>query len=189
MRKRIAAFAAALFLAGQITGPASADFWDGFEDGSDRRSELRLGVLAHDRGIFASTKEDGVDANVEVLFPSPGFLKWALSPRIHLGGSINTAGDTSAIYGGFTWTYNVTESWFVETSLGTAHHDGHTVGNIDPNRKDLGCHWLIRGSLSVGYDLTDRSNLSVMVDHMSNGTICARNEGIDNVGIRYGVKF
>ena len=69
--------------------------------------EVRLGVLAH--SIDSSNAEDGADLNLELLFRRPAgsygnaLLDLALRPRVHLGASVNTAGDTSQVYAGLTW--------------------------------------------------------------------------------------
>lgn len=39
-------------------------------------SEVRVGAMLHDQGPFSSHKEDGVDANLEILFRSPQFLEF-----------------------------------------------------------------------------------------------------------------
>src|SRR5262245_49778404 len=66
-------------------------------------SELRAGWLYHDAGIFSNKKEKGSDGNAELLFTPPDVLSGLWSPRLHLGTSINTAGETSQVYGGLTW--------------------------------------------------------------------------------------
>src|SRR5262245_38931951 len=56
--------------------------------------EVKMGVLAHDIRVFGLGRpgEAGADFNVEVLFPSPAFLRILGAPRPHLGVSVNTAG-------------------------------------------------------------------------------------------------
>ena len=75
-------------------GPAHAD--PGWLD------EVKLGVLAHDIRFLSDHVEPGADINVEVLFPSPAFLRVLGAPRPHLGLSLNTAGATNYAYGGLT---------------------------------------------------------------------------------------
>src|SRR6202048_1216425 len=65
--------------------------------------EFKFGVLAHDIGLFDKPVESGSDINFEMLFTPPEFFRVIGSPRPHLGGSLNTAGNTNAGYFGLTW--------------------------------------------------------------------------------------
>jgi lipid A 3-O-deacylase len=175
-------FALALFAVG---GAASAQLVD----------ELRLGVLAHDIGLFGGNAEDGADLNAEVRFGSPSFLRWAFSPRPHLGASINTSGATNQVYFGLTWTATLFrdvivrgDGLFVELALGGAVHDGK-IDTIRTDRKSLGSRVLFRESFEIGWAFTPSQSISFMLDHMSNANLAERNEGLDNFGIRYGLKF
>ena len=153
-------------------------------------SEVRAGVLAHDVGPFAAKEEDGIDYNAEVLFLKP--KEHVLIPRPHAGFALNSAGDTNRLYGGFTWDFTSEKRMFLEVGVGAVYHDGVTAPSFSAEtegRKTLGCSVLIRGSLSLGYNITERHNLSVLVDHMSNAGICQANEGSDSVGLRYGYRF
>lgn len=151
-------------------------------------SELRGGLLAHDYGPFSRNEEDGVDVNLEVLFVSPNFLRFLWSPRPHLGATINTAGDTSQLYFGLSWEWTFWDSWFAGFSLGGAVHDGKLETN-QVDRKELGCRILFRESVEGGYRFNGRHSISLFLDHISNAKLCSRNEGLENVGIRYGYRF
>jgi lipid A 3-O-deacylase len=130
-------------------------------DYTDYVSELRFGILDHDPGLFGGDKESGVDINFEALFHSPEVFKYILSPQPHLGASINTVGDTSKLYFGLTWG----------------------------NHKELGCTFNFREAASIGYRFTEQHSLSIMVDHISNASLCSENEGMETFGLRYGYKF
>lgn len=151
-------------------------------------SELRLGLMAHDVGVFGAQKEAGGDGNIEVLFDSPAFLEAIWSPRPHVGVTVNSGGDTSQAYAGLTWTWDPTQRLFVAFSLGGAVHNGET----DSDRQDrisLGSRVLFRESLSVGVWLSERHNLSLMLSHISNANLADHNEGMDNFGLRWGYRF
>lgn len=152
-------------------------------------SEIRVGALRHDAGILATREEDGlIDANVEFLFTSPGFLRYVWSPRPHLGVTANFEGETSNAYLGLTWDVDLFANIFVEVSLGASVHNGE-LDTGDPYRKNLGCRGLFRESASLGYRITEHQNISVMLDHVSNAEVCDRNDGLDTVGIRWGYRF
>ena len=151
-------------------------------------SEIRFGALAHDTGPFSHKKEGGVDANVELLFTSPSFLKVLWSPRPHIGGNINSKGDTSQVYFGLSWEWDFWRNMFGGFSLGGAWHDGETT-NAPLDRKELGCSVLFRESVELGFRIGERHSLSAFLDHISNAKLCSTNEGLENVGMRYGYKF
>ena len=168
-----------------VPGAASAQLVD----------EVRLGVLAHDIGLFGGNAEDGVDLNAEVRFVSPSFLRWAFSPRPHLGVSINTNGATDQVYFGLTWTATLFrdvivrgDGLFVELALGGAVHDGK-IDTIRTDRKSLGSRVLFREAFEIGWAFTPSQSISLMFDHVSNANLADRNEGLDNFGVRYGMKF
>ena len=157
-------------------------------------NELRLGGFAHG---FGNPERGTVDVKVEALTRRLNLVEttdplWtALAPRLHLGASINTAGRTSQGYLGLTWTYDVTAKIFVEGSLGGSVNDGRTgYDGVTPyTRAKLGCHVLFRESASVGYRITESWSVMATVDHISNGTLCGLNRGLNTVGLRLGYSF
>ncbi len=153
-------------------------------------SELRGGVFVHGPG----TREQGsVDINGEVLFSKPFLpadpLMAFLVPRIHIGGTVNTAGDTSQVYAGFAWTYDITQKIFIEGSVGAGFHNGETNRLPHPDRLSLGCTPLIRGSGSIGYRITDHWSIMATAEHISNAGLCHANQGLTNYGVRVGYVF
>lgn len=153
--------------------------------------EFRFGVNQND---FHATnrREDGANINVEILFRRPdfqidnAFFSYLLNPRFHIGGHLNTAGDTSQAYVGFTWDHNITEMWFVEASFGGVIHSGDLRG---PGVRALGCRLNFRESLSTGIELTERMRIMVTYDHISNANLCSSNAGLNTLGVRLGYKF
>ena len=151
-------------------------------------SEVRGGILAHDRGPFTNNEEGGADINLEALFRSPDFLGSIGSPRPHLGFSVNTSGDTDQFYAGLTWEWQFWRRLFAGFGLGGAIHDGETETSRT-DRKELGCRVLFRGSLELGYRLTRRHGVSLFYDRISNLDICDHDEGLETAGVRYGYRF
>jgi lipid A 3-O-deacylase len=157
--------------------------------------EFKFGVLAHDVGFLDRHVETGSDINFEMLFTPPEIFSIIGSPRPHLGGSLNTAGNTNAGYFGLTWGITLIQNlfgWgtqlFLNGSLGGALHDGYT-DNAPPGRKKLGSTALFRESLELGYQLTPNLSVSGFVDHMSNANLAPHNAGITDAGARLGFKF
>lgn len=172
----------ALFAFAAIGGGSVAHAADGIVD------EVKVGVLGHDLSIGGHQKESGADINGEVLFGSPDFLKWAFAPRPHLGVNINTAGDTSAAYFGLTWQLFKWSGVYTNFGFGGAVHDGK-LETSDPNRKELGSRILFHESLEVGYEFVARQSVSIYLDHMSDAGLTKHNDGLTNLGVRYGYGF
>ncbi|MBV8936597.1 MAG: acyloxyacyl hydrolase [Alphaproteobacteria bacterium] len=157
--------------------------------------EFKFGVLAHDIGLFGKHVETGSDINLEMLFTPPEFFRAIGSPRPHLGGSLNTAGNTNNGYFGLTWGITLIQNLFGwggsvygNASLGGALQDGYT-NSAPPDRKKLGSTALFRESLELGYQLTPTVSVSGFVDHMSNANLAPHNAGITDAGARLGFKF
>ncbi len=152
--------------------------------------EFRFGFVVH--SIEPSNAEDGVDVNLELLLRRPAarygdpFLDFALRPRLHLGTSINTVGDTSQLYGGLTWDVKLTQKLSLELSFGGAVHNGPTGDHLADS---YGCAPSFRESLSLGYALDDRWTIYGTVAHMSNAGLCDHNTGLSSAGIRLGYKL
>ena len=154
-----------------------------------RGIEIKGGVLAHDvPGLWSGFRlESGVDINGEVLFGTGlAFLGGSLRPAI--GGSVNTAGYTSKGYVDARWEIDGPAGLFFGLGLGAAIHDG-VLGPTEPDRKALGSRVLFHIPLEVGLRLNERHSLSLYFEHTSNAWLAAHNEGMDNIGVRYGFKF
>jgi lipid A 3-O-deacylase len=152
--------------------------------------EVRAGVLAH--SIDNNNGEDGSDLNLEVLFrrlegryDNP-FLDFALRPRVHVGASANTAGDTNQLYAGFSWDVQLAPRFSLELTFGGALHDGETG---DGAADSYGCALNFRESASLGYALDERWTLYGTISHMSNANLCDENTGLTSVGVRLGYKL
>ena len=167
-------------------------------------SEVKFGVLAHDVQ-FLGGKEHGVDFNPEIILQSPfsdawaaslpWYLQWTAQPRPTLGGEINTSGFTNQAYFGATWTWQLASNLVQPDDgvtlgffFGPSFNDGDIVAK-KPNRKSLGSHVLFREALELGYRINSIYQISVVVDHVSNGGLAKQNQSINDLGIRFGVRF
>ena len=157
--------------------------------------EVKIGAVSHDVGFLDHHVETGADVNLEMLFTPPELLSFIGSPRPHIGGDINTSGNTSDGYFGLTWGITLIQNLFgsgggvfANGSLGGAIHDGY-LDSAPPGRKKLGSPVLFRESAELGYQATPVISLSAFVDHISNANLASHNAGITNAGGRVGVKF
>ena len=156
--------------------------------------EVKGGLLLHDAGLFSAAEEQGFDVNGEILFPSPPVLGFLGAPRPHMGASIASEG-ISQIYGGLTWDYQFgkEDAFFLTGAFGGAIHN---ADELDPPKgreldgdRYLGCQTLFRLAAGVGYNVSEQVNVQFYMDHISNGTLCDSNEGLENSGLRMGYKF
>ena len=167
-------------------------------------SEVKLGVLAHDVH-FLGGKEGGVDINPELIFQSPvsdawaagvpWYLHWMVQPRPTIGGEFNTAGFTNQYYFGATWTWQLASNVLMPGDgvtfgifFGPSFNDGDIIGKA-PNRKSLGANVLFREAFELGYRITPVYQISGFLDHVSNGGLAKQNQSINDVGVRFGVRF
>ena len=178
---------AAVALAAALPGAAAAQ--------TKIVDEFKFGALAHDVGVFDRHVEGGADLNFEMLFTPPDFLSVIGSPRPHIGGSLNTAGNTNSGYFGLTWGITLIQNLFgwggqvyLNGSVGGALQDGYH-DNAPPGRKNMGSTALFRGSVELGYQLTPRVSISGFVDHTSNADLAPHNAGITDAGARLGFKL
>ena len=156
---------------------------------SPTRFEIKGGLLAHDvPGLWSGfSLEKGIDFNAEMLFGAGlPFLGGTIRPAI--GGSVNFEGYTSKAYVDARWEINLPHRLFFGLGLGAAIHDG----KLEPtyaDRKALGSRVLFHVPVEIGFRLDERQSISVYFEHTSNGNTASYNEALDNVGLRYGVKF
>jgi hypothetical protein len=158
--------------------------------------EARLGLSAANPG----GREGGLlNFGGEILTPRIATLNDrfanALVPRFHLGSSLNVNG-TQYAYAGATWTFDISQSVFLEASLGAAVNSGKTGAVIPEDRLNLGCNAGGRGAAALGFRLNDRWSLIATLEHFST-TGCSDNplanagnpRGPSNFGARLGYTF
>ncbi len=186
----LAAFLACAMMAGLPLATVQA------ADG-ERADRLVGGFFLHDRGPAADRHEDGFDVNLEVQFDSPDWAPWQWigSPRPHVGATLSLNDETSLLYSGLTYEADLGNRLFAAAHGGLAVHDG-MLHQKDTERcaVDSDCGFgsrvLFRGGLEVGVRISGDASVSLLWDHVSHGQILAsENEGIDHIGLRYGIDF
>ncbi|PKP78463.1 MAG: acyloxyacyl hydrolase [Alphaproteobacteria bacterium HGW-Alphaproteobacteria-3] len=152
-------------------------------------TELRIGVLDHDSDLLRERHETSdPDINLEARFASPDFLSWAFAPNPLIGANINTGDGTSLAYAGLGWTFFLTDGIFTDFTFGGAIHDGETNGPSADSRQ-YGCRLAFHESFSLGYSFDGHNAIMLGIDHMSNASLCDKNDGLTNLGIRYAYRF
>jgi len=152
--------------------------------------EVRLGVMAYDRGFFSTDDFSGIVINGEFAFSSPDFLSSIGSPRPYIGFDAAIADDPiHFVYAGLNWDFHLIGSLYLSTSLGGAIT---TAENLDDptTYKALGCRTLFHLGAAIGYDVGERWTVQAYTDHFSNGGLCGDdNNGAEATGVRIGYRF
>ena len=78
---------------------------------------------------------------------------------------------------------NLNEKWFFEGSLAAGYYDAGRRG------LDLGGDVQFRTLIGLGYRVSDKSRISIAIDHISNAGLDDFNPGREALTIRYGMKF
>lgn len=169
----------ALLSAG-LVGPARAD---------GILHELKVGVLKHDMDNLWSgfKREHGWDLHVDAIF-SPSLPHIGGTVRPHAGFTLNNQGDTNMVFAGAVLEWNLGAGFFVSAGIGAALHDGETETR-QSDKKELGSRILFHIPFEAGYAITDKHRVSAYFAHVSNGFLASPNEGMDQLGLRYGYKF
>lgn len=153
--------------------------------------ELRFGASASIER--ADNREEGVFLRGMVLFDPLGQASsdgWrrAMTPRFHIGADLPTAGATSQIYAGFSWTLDLTEIVFVEAGFGGALHDGKLSEDGTPGPK-LGSAVLFHEYAAIGVNLAPNWRIIADIAHSSNANLADPNDGLSRAGLLIGYKF
>lgn len=160
-------------------------------------SEIRGGVMAHSVDEHTGNSTFGFlnltriqDANVELLFTPFEGTEWLGSPRPTIGATLNFGGLESQAYAGLTWHAQLFDTpVFVEGLFGAAVHNGQLHNAVYPARS-LGCPVLFHEAASLGYNISDNSDVMLTVEHSSHAGLCGDdNRGLTNLGVRFGFKF
>ncbi|MCF6326004.1 MAG: acyloxyacyl hydrolase [Devosiaceae bacterium] len=162
-------------------------------------SEIRAGILAHKvtYGFFPFNPDRWIgleqveDINVEILFFSPDieFFRWMGSPRPRLGASFNIKGVESMVNLGLTWQAPIFDTpLFVEGTFGAALTNGALSGVSAP-LSNFGCPVGFYTAASVGVNVDENISVMITYEHMSNLSLCSQNDGLSNLGVRFGYKF
>lgn len=145
-----------------------------------------VGALAHN-----VVKSNGyrADANVELRFNLPLGLPEHLEVLPTIGGTAHFGDGASLGYAGATLRYQHDSGIYAEGFLGLAAHTADTPA--DPDEANLGCEYLFREAGEIGYRWRQHQ-IGAHIAHYSHGrTLCDQslNEGLTQIGMRYGYRF
>jgi len=77
---------------------------------------------------------------------------------------------------------------FLSYFFGPGFNDGDIIARR-PDHKSLGSSILFREAFDLGYQFPAGYNLSLFIDHVSNGGLAKHNQSINDVGLRLGLRF
>lgn len=174
----------------------------GTASAGDYIDQFRFGGTFHNPAFLegdGNAEKDQFGVTAEVLFnelnldmrdaPEDDFINMLLTPRIHIGGTYNTADNgTSFIYAGWTYHYDFTDQIFAEASFGGAWNNGSKTSK--PDRVGLGSHTTFRESVSLGYKFSDEMDVVLQWEHLSHAGLAGdENRGLTNLSVKLGIDF
>lgn len=154
--------------------------------------ELRFGGVssfvdgkAHEDGMFVTAMAfiDPWDRD------SQDGWRRSLTPRIHVGGDISTAGEANQVFAGFSWTTDVNDLIFVEGGFGGSLNDGKLKydGHDSPA---LGSHILFHEYAALGLNIDRNWRVIAEIEHSSHANLAdGPNNGLSRAGVLIGYKF
>jgi hypothetical protein len=147
------------------------------------------GILAHGVPIWsrADFEERGMTFNGEVDFAG---LAEIFGGHLYpvLGGDVTTAGGTTYAYADLRYEIRGPGRLFFAFGVGAAVHDGHLAAD-SAYHNALGSRVLFHVPLEVGFTFADHYRASLYFEHVSNAYLTSPNEGLDNIGLRFGYRF
>ena len=160
---------------------------------------LALPPTSHAGEVFGGFYKHGVDTPLTLGGSPEGGVDFQLGYRTnpiipgtglapYAFGSLNSKGDTSYAAVGLAWKFG--DKIFFRPGLGIAIHNG---SDGDFNRDDriaFGSRILFEPELGVGARINDRLTVEASWVHLSHATLFGgQNPGIDNIGVRLGLKL
>ena len=145
-----------------------------------------IGALAHN---VHTGEAKGVDANLEIRFNLPLGLPEPIELLPTAGVTANFEGGANLGYLGATLRYQHPSGVYAEGFFGLAGHDADTPVSAD--EADLGCEAQFREAGEIGYRWQSHQ-IGAHVVHYSHGRILCDegdNDGLTQVGVRYGYRF
>ena len=139
--------------------------------------EVKIGLLYHDIApVWGNTKiERGVDLNAE-------YIMGQNIVRTNYGFTLNLQGHTSRAYGGLVIVGDdyIVDSLRASLAIGVCFVWGY--------ERKLGSPVLFRVAGEMGYQFGPHS-ISIILDHISNANLAEHNQGLDLLGVRYGIRW
>jgi lipid A 3-O-deacylase len=160
--------------------------------------DFKLGILGHDQSYWLShhRREDhmGVDLNLDVTFkPAYAVPYFGGFIRPAIGGTLSAIGTN---IGYIDARYRIDSPFslylprevFFSVGLGGAIHNGNRKFEAD-DRKAFGSRVLFHVPVEIGWQFNYHHSIALYLEHVSNARLASPNEGMDNVGVRYGYRF
>jgi lipid A 3-O-deacylase len=160
--------------------------------------ELKLGILGHDQSFLLShhrrEKNLGVDFNADVTFAAAYHVPYFGGMiRPAMGGTLSAVGTN---LGYIDARYRVDSPFslylprevFFMVGLGGAIHNGNLKFEAD-DRKAFGSRVLFHIPAEIGWQFNHHHSIALYLEHVSNARFASPNEGMDNLGVRWGYRF
>ncbi|WP_404401197.1 acyloxyacyl hydrolase [Pelagibacterium halotolerans] len=159
--------------------------------------EIRGGVFFHNAYIgFLPTGDSWdlsrlEDVKVSALFnlPEHPVVEFIGSPRLEVGGTVNLAGWENLVHANLNWQFGLFDTpFYIELGFGAALTDAALDGAATPGR-NMGCPLNFYDAGGIGAHVNENVTVTLRYEHISNLSLCDRNDGLSNLGLMVGFKF
>jgi hypothetical protein len=150
--------------------------------------ELFGGIYVHD--VDTPLSRSGVEGGADLQFGYRGGRIGHTPLQPYVFGALNTAGKTSYAAAGLSAKFG--DRIYLRPGLGIAVHSGSTrnVQDVTNRRIEFGSRVLFEPEIGVGFRINNRMTVEASWVHMSHAQLFSHeNPGIDNLGVRLGLKL
>lgn len=150
--------------------------------------ELIGGLYAHD--VKTPLTLSGVESGVDLQLGYRGGRIGHTPLQPYAFAALNSAGNTSYAAAGLSAKFG--DRLYVRPGIGLAVHTGSAIKFDIPgnDRIEFGSRILFEPELGLGYQINGRTGIEASWVHMSHAQLFGKqNPGIDNIGVRFGLKL
>jgi hypothetical protein len=126
------------------------------------------------------------DLQISLTSPDKGVIQFMFSPRSRFGMSTDPETGTSRTYAGLSWNLFENSGFFGNLSLAGSLT---RPGAEEMNRRALGPPLALHSMVEFGYTLGGRHSLTLSLDRATAPDIFSERNELDNLHLRYGLKF
>lgn len=182
----LALLAAPAFAAGQVTTLSVNG--GALVRGAAPLPEFQLDFLRNEPGRDALEPPGSTeDFEISLTSPDNSVFHFLFSPRPQFGLGLDKLGGNRG-YAGLTWNLFDTNAIFGNFALAGSYAQTSGAPN-DPLPRPFGSPLMLHGALEFGYHIGDQHSLSLSIDEGRGPDLRGGTETIDNLRLRYGLKF
>jgi len=130
------------------------------------------------------------DLEISLTSPDTGVFRFLFSPRAQFGVGSDPLSGVNRAYAGLTWNLFNRDSMYGNLGLAGSFDPSSSGYDTDPLHRTVLAPLMFHGAVEFGYRIDQKNTLSLSLDQgvaaISRGP---GPESIDNISLRYGLKF